>query len=74
MFVVSIKYSMYFNNIPDSLNLISPYIVVVINISYILDVILNLNTGFYEKGIIIMDKKKIAQHYLKGDFLKNSLA
>lgn len=64
MFIVTIKYAYFFNNIPESTSLVNMYVVVVINISYIIDVLLNLNTGYYEKGIIITDKKKIARHYL----------
>ena len=32
---------------------------------YLLDIILKLNTGYFESGVIIKDRRKIAKHYLK---------
>jgi len=36
-----------------------------INVSFMVDIIFNFNTGFYYKGLLVMDKKKIAKNYLK---------
>lgn len=74
MFVVTIKLTFFFDNIYGCINMIDIRIVAFINICYFFDVVLNFNTGYYNKGIIIKDRKKIAINYLKGDFLKNTLA
>lgn len=35
---------------------------------FILDVVLTFNTGYYSKGMVVLERKKIARYYLKGWF------
>lgn len=35
---------------------------------FLLDIILNFNTGYYSKGVIIKKRSKIFKHYVKGSF------
>ncbi len=36
--------------------------------SFFLDILINFNTGFYDKGLLVMDRKKIFGHYITGWF------
>jgi len=38
---------------------------IIVNISFFLDILVNFNTGYYSKGLLIMDRKRIAWHYGK---------
>ena len=40
----------------------------IITISFMLDILLNFNTGFYSRGSLIMNRKEIAKNYLKAWF------
>lgn len=31
---------------------------------FALDIIITLNTGYYEKGVVVKDRSKIAKHYI----------
>lgn len=74
MFIVSIKYTFFFNNIKHSLQLYDIPMAIIFNFLYLFDVLLNFNTGYYEKDILVVNKNKISLHYLKGDFIKSSVA
>jgi len=37
-------------------------------IFYILDIMMNFNTGFYDKGMLVMDRSRVFVHYMKGWF------
>ncbi|OMJ86016.1 hypothetical protein SteCoe_12516 [Stentor coeruleus] len=41
----------------------------IITISFMFDILLNFNTGFYSRGSLIMNRKEIAKNYAKGWFL-----
>ncbi len=52
-------------------------IIVVYKISiftFILDIIKSFYTGFYEKGILIMDKKSISKNYYKNNLFTDSIS
>lgn len=40
----------------------------IINICFMADIILNFNTGYYYKGLLIMDRKKIIKNYVSAWF------
>ena len=40
----------------------------VITIAFILDILLNFNTGFYSRGSLLMNRRQISKNYLKGWF------
>lgn len=50
------------------------YFEVLIDIWFILEIILNFITGYYEKGVLIMDLPMIAKNYLKGYLLLDILS
>ena len=37
-------------------------------LSFILDIYIGFHTGFYEFGVAVMDKKKVAKNYMKLKF------
>lgn len=39
------------------------------NYGLIIDMLFNFNTGYYSKGLLILDRKKIVIHYLKKRFI-----
>ncbi|KAL4493517.1 hypothetical protein ABPG72_007525 [Tetrahymena utriculariae] len=39
--------------------------------AFLCDVILNFNTGYYSKGVIITERAKIFNHYIKGPFWRD---
>ena len=41
------------------------YLEVVIDVMFMTDILMNFNTGFYEKGILFMRRDQIAKTYLK---------
>lgn len=40
----------------------------IITVSFMLDILLNFNTGFYSRGSLIMNRKEIFKNYIKGWF------
>jgi len=38
---------------------------IIVDASFLIDILLNFNTGYYSKGLLVMDRKKIAWHYCK---------
>jgi len=40
-----------------------------ITIFFLCDIFLNFNTGFYERGNLVLKRKVIAQHYIKSWFV-----
>ena len=73
MFITSIKFSFFFLDMRGSLALSPNEIMYIINISFILDILINFNTGYYEKGTIIKDRRLIFIHYLKGSLFADIL-
>jgi hypothetical protein len=45
-----------------------------LDIWFILEIILNFFTGYYEKGILIMERKKIFKNYMKGWFFADLIS
>lgn len=45
-----------------------------VDIIFLFDIYLNFNTGFYKKGILIMEPKSILKNYLKGWFWLDFMA
>ena len=41
---------------------------------FIIDIICSLNTGYYNQGVIILNRKKILLHYLKTKLLFDFIA
>jgi len=56
MFITSIKLSYFLTDIEEAQRLIPVEINIIISISFIIDIILNLNTGFVEKGSVNLDR------------------
>lgn len=54
--------------------LISQWMADMAPISFIVDTLINLNTGYYDKGISVKNKWKIYKHYLNNNFLSDILA
>lgn len=42
-------------------------------VALLVDIIINLNTGFYSEGVIVTDRKKIFTRYIRYDFWLNLL-
>ena len=47
---------------------------IVMTICYILDIFLNFNTGFYDKGLLVLDRHRIFLHYIKSWFIFDMIA
>lgn len=45
-----------------------------IDVFFMLDVITNFNTGYYKKGVLVMNRKDIIFNYLKSWFILDLLA
>ena len=41
------------------------------NYGLIVDILFNFNTGYYTKGLLILDRNKIVIHYLKKRFISD---
>ena len=50
------------------------YLETVIDISFILDIFVAFNTGFYKKGYLVMKRKEIIKNYIKTWFALDFLA
>lgn len=59
--------------IEESLKFTNLYILYIINISFLIDIIFNFHTGYFESGKIVDNKKKIAINYLKTNFISDIL-
>ena len=74
MFLTTIKLCFFADAIEMSAKLISTELKIIITISFVTDMFLSYNTGFYnKKGILILDKKDIRKHYFKETFLYDVL-
>lgn len=69
IFMTTIKLSFFLFKQRESLSLVDTNFLIVINCSFLFDIILSFNTGYYEKGIIIFDRKKIALNYFKSKLI-----
>ncbi|KRX00746.1 Cyclic nucleotide-binding protein [Pseudocohnilembus persalinus] len=74
MFYTTIKISFFIDDIRSSVGLMSVSILVIINISFLFDIFLQFHTGYYDRGIIVTDKRKIAKNYIKNGLLSDILA
>ena len=46
----------------------------IIDITFIIDIFVSFNTGFYKKGYLVMKRKEITKNYLKTWFVLDLLA
>ena len=46
----------------------------IIDVFFLLDILINFNTGYYKKGVLIMNRKDIIVNYLKTWFILDLLA
>lgn len=65
--------SFFVFDIKNSISLVSKNALFIINCSFIIDIMISFHTGYYEKGIIIKDKKLIAIKYIKTALLSDVL-
>lgn len=65
MFFTSIRLFYFITNIEGSIDIIKLYTVIIINLSFFIDMLLSLNTAYYENGIIVRNRKKIAYNYFR---------
>ena len=73
LFLVIIPLNLSFKvNILDYYSYQSPQVYLGIKVFafcfFIVDILINFNTAFYDKGELILNRKKINSHYLKGQF------
>lgn len=47
MFITTVKLSFYLDNLPGSHHLINIELLIIINISFLLDILFSFNTGIY---------------------------
>ncbi|KRW99020.1 Zinc finger, CCHC-type [Pseudocohnilembus persalinus] len=65
MFFTTIRLFFFFNKMRDSVDIVKSYTLLTINCSFLFDMYLSIHTGYYDRGVIILDRKKIALRYLK---------
>lgn len=74
-FIISIKLSFFITQINESFDLISNPILFILLTIYFIELIINLNTGYYEDGDVVLDRKKIVKnHVLNWPFIANFIA
>ena len=74
LYLIIITPFQFFFHLPEEdFNLYILYLYKFSKIFYILDIIINLNCGYYLRGIIIKDRKKILINYFKNSFLNDIL-
>ena len=56
MWITSIKFSFFITNIIGSLDLVTKEQLIIINISFFIDMLTSLNTGYYDNGILILER------------------
>lgn len=61
-------------DIHGSIDLVDPRLNILIIISYIWDILLSFHTSYYNKGIIISNKKSIAINYVRTALASDLLA
>ena len=66
---INIIYNFSYNNLIDS-----KFFVCFCPISWILDSIINSNTGFFAKGDFVKDRKIIFAHYLRNCLLEDLIS
>ena len=50
------------------------YFETIIDVSFMIDILVTFNTGFYKKGYLVMKRKEIIKNYLKTWFVLDLLA
>ena len=61
----------YFENITPDFVIVFKYWTMII---FLLDIFMNFNTAYYNKGELIYDRRKIVQNYIKKYFLSDILS
>lgn len=69
---IVVPYRLSFHQIQKNRSLIQ--IELVLEVFWILDMLLSLTTGFYNKGLLIMNRHKIIKNYFKNNFLGDIVA
>lgn len=59
LIVIPLKLSFEYDSTP-ALDMINT----IIQIAFIMDIILTFNTGYYKKGILTLERKKIVANYI----------
>lgn len=49
-------------------------LLIIMLVSFFFEILINFNTGFFEKGIVIQQKTRIIKHYLFTSFIPDILA
>jgi len=52
----------------------SYFIVIFVNIFFLLDILVNLSTSYFDKGKLVQDKKQIVLFYYKSNFKIDALS
>ncbi|KRX04286.1 Cyclic nucleotide-binding protein [Pseudocohnilembus persalinus] len=73
MYFTTIKYVFFLTDLRGSVNIIKGYTIFLINFSFLIDIFISFHTGYYEHGLLIMDRKKIAIRYIKTSFFSDVL-
>jgi hyperpolarization activated cyclic nucleotide-gated potassium channel 2 len=50
------------------------YLETVMDVSFMIDIVVTFNTGFYKKGYLVMKRKDIIMNYIKTWFILDMLA
>ena len=62
-----------YDNIQDNTKFYENYLLLTCQIAFFIDILLKFNTSFFKNGMSIINRKEIAIHYLKYNFLKDLL-
>jgi hypothetical protein len=62
--IVSIKISFFSFDMVSAIDFVGDWLSVLINLSFAVDVVLSLLTGYYNEGQIVLERRKIAVNYL----------
>ncbi|KRX09050.1 Cyclic nucleotide-binding protein [Pseudocohnilembus persalinus] len=74
MFFQSVKVGFCWFNIRECVEVFNNYVLGVMLLSSMLEMALNFNSGYYKKGVLITDKRKIIKNYVKGALFPDILA
>ena len=47
---------------------------ILFSVLFFCDILINFNTGYFNKGLVVIDRKTIIIHYLKGEFIADLLS
>ena len=76
--IAFIFYEMIFVPFQLSFDFESPSVIIILNYIidsfFMIDILMTFNTGYYSKGSVVKDRKKIFLHYLRGWFCLDFLA